>query len=56
MIVVGRIANVRFYVEVIEGGAFDFISPPFVGSDLAYVLRCAAKNVLSRRKVRGPAA
>ncbi len=56
VIVVRRIADVRFYVEVIESGAFDFISPPFVGSDFAYVVRCAAENVLSRRKVRGHAA
>jgi two-component system response regulator PilR (NtrC family) len=49
VIVVARVVDTRFYVEAIEAGAFDFIAPPFNATDLAYVLRCAADNVIARR-------
>jgi two-component system response regulator PilR (NtrC family) len=49
VIVVAQIVDTRFYVETIEAGAFDFIAPPFNATDLAYVLRCAADNVIARR-------
>ena len=54
VIVVARVVDTRFYVEAIETGAFDFLAPPFVASDLAYVLRSALDNVASRR-TRAPA-
>lgn len=49
VIVVARSVNIRFYVEVIERGAFDFITPPFVSSDLSHVVRCAAANIADRQ-------
>jgi DNA-binding NtrC family response regulator len=49
VIVVARVVDTRFYVETVETGAFDFIAPPFNANDLAYVVRCAADNVLTRR-------
>jgi DNA-binding NtrC family response regulator len=49
VIVVDRIADTRFYVDVIESGAFDFLAPPFNATDLAYVLRTAMENVTARR-------
>jgi two-component system, NtrC family, response regulator PilR len=49
VIVVARVVDTRFYVETIEAGAFDFIAPPFNATDLAYVVRCAADNVIARR-------
>lgn len=52
VIVVARLVNTRFYVEVIETGAFDFLAPPFVSSDLAYVVRSALDNVVARREAR----
>lgn len=52
VIVVDRIPNTRFYVDVIETGAFDFLAPPFNATDLAYVLRTAVDNVLARRAAR----
>jgi DNA-binding NtrC family response regulator len=52
LIVVARVVDTRFYVEVIEAGAFDFIAPPFNAMDLAYVLRTASDNVQARRAVR----
>ena len=49
VIVVARLVDTRFYVEAIETGAFDFLAPPFVASDLAYVVRSALDNVVARR-------
>lgn len=51
VIVVSRLVDVRFYVEAIERGAFDFIAPPFETSGLTHVVCCAAGNVLRRRSV-----
>jgi DNA-binding NtrC family response regulator len=52
VIVVARLVDTRFYVEVIETGAFDFLAPPFVATDLAYVVRNALDNVVERRASR----
>jgi DNA-binding NtrC family response regulator len=50
VIVVSRLVDVRFYIEAIERGAFDFIAPPFNPSELDHVVRCAAGNVVARRQ------
>jgi DNA-binding NtrC family response regulator len=50
VIVVGRLVDTRFYIEVIEKGAFDFIVPPFAASDLTHVVRCASDSVVSHRE------
>ena len=55
VIVVARLADTRLYVEAIEAGAYDFVAPPFAAADLAYVVRCAADNVLGRRVGQGRA-
>ena len=52
VIVVARVVDTRFYVKVIETGAFDFLAPPFEATDLAYVVRCALDNVVTRRAAR----
>jgi two-component system repressor protein LuxO len=49
VIVVSRLVDVPLYVEALQLGAFDFISPPFEGRELAHVVRCAAANVEARR-------
>ena len=54
VIVVARVVDTRFYVEAIETGAFDFLAPPFMATDLAYVVRSALDNVTARR-TRPPA-
>lgn len=56
VIVVARIVDTRLYVEAIETGAFDFLAPPFVATDLAYVVRNAFDNVAARRAARPLAA
>jgi len=52
VIVVARVVDTRFYLKTIETGAFDFIAPPFVATDLEYVVRSALDNVAARRGVR----
>jgi DNA-binding NtrC family response regulator len=49
VIVMGQEINTKLYVSVIEGGAFDFMAPPFEALDLVHVVRCAADNALMRR-------
>ena len=49
VIVVARLVDVRLYLEVIQSGAFDFITPPFPPGDVARVIRCAADDVLHKR-------
>lgn len=51
VIVVGRLMDVKFYAEVIQRGAFDFIAPPFVASDLAHLVRCANVNGSGQRQI-----
>jgi DNA-binding NtrC family response regulator len=50
VIVVTRLMDTRLYLETMDGGAFDFIVPPFASPDLAHVVRCAADNAQARRK------
>jgi DNA-binding NtrC family response regulator len=41
VIVVTRIVNVRLYLDALGTGAFDYVSPPFLPSDLAHIVRSA---------------
>ena len=56
VIVVARVVDTRVYVEAIETGAFDFLAPPFVATDLAHVVRNALDNIVARRDARSHAA
>ena len=49
VIVVSPVVDVPLYVEAVQAGAFDFISPPFEEAELAHVVRCAAGNIEIRR-------
>jgi len=51
VIVVSPQVDVAFYVEAIERGAFDFVTPPLDGLGLAHVVRSAADDVLRRRQL-----
>ena len=50
VIVLGQEIDTKLYVSVIEGGAFDFMAPPFEALGLAHVVHCAADNALMRRQ------
>jgi FixJ family two-component response regulator len=47
---VAPFADVSFYIQAIERGAFDFIVPPLSAPELQHVVRIAAEDVLSRRR------
>ena len=49
VLVVSRVVDLELYVDSLERGAVDFIVPPFVGADLAHIVRCAAWNWSTRR-------
>jgi len=53
VIVVARVVDIGLYIAALEGGASDFLVPPFIECDLAYVVRRAAWDVLTRRGERG---
>ena len=50
-----RLSN-RFYVKAIETGAFDFLVPLLLSTDLASVVLSAHENVVTRGKARLPVA
>ena len=41
VVVIEGPANIRLYVRIIEGGAFDFLQVPFMKDDLFHLLRFA---------------
>jgi DNA-binding NtrC family response regulator len=56
VIVVARLVDTNLYLEALQEGAFDLITPPFVASDVAHVVRSAASNVVRRREKEGQGA
>ncbi len=52
VIVVSRLVDIPLYVEALEKGAFDFITPPFEPSELSHVLRTAFWNVVQKRETQ----
>jgi DNA-binding NtrC family response regulator len=48
VIVVAAQVDVRFYLEALDGGAYDFLAPPFEPSVLEYVLGGAAGDAFRR--------
>ena len=45
VIVVSAVPDTRLYLSVMEGGAFDFVAPPFEHAPLEFIVRSAALNV-----------
>jgi DNA-binding NtrC family response regulator len=50
VIVVARFVDIKVYIDTLERGACDFITPPFMAPDLAHVVRCAVENVRGGRR------
>lgn len=50
VIVVAPFADVSFYVQAIERGAFDYIVPPLSDPELLHVVGVAAENAVRRRR------
>ena len=53
VVVVSRLEDVRLYLDTIEFGAFDFITPPFRESDVSHLMGCVVRSAVSRRKDPG---
>jgi len=56
VIVVNRWDDTRLYLAALDQGAFDFIAPPFLPSDVNWVLRSAQLHLAERDKSRSKAA
>lgn len=41
VIVVSQMVDIELYLDALGSGAFDFITPPFLTSDLAHIIRSA---------------
>ena len=41
VIVVSQMVDIELYLDALGSGAFDYITPPFVASDLAHIIRSA---------------
>jgi len=41
VIVVSQMVDIELYLDALGSGAFDFITPPFLASDLAHIIRSA---------------
>ena len=52
VIVVSPQLDMNLYIEAMERGAFDFLSPPLEAPDVTHVVRCAAQNAQRRRLSR----
>lgn len=51
VIVVSRTVDINLYLEALEKGAFDFVTPPFITSDLAHIIRSAIyKGLVSAKQ------
>ena len=50
VILVAQAADVRFYVNAIERGAYDFMAPPFEIAALDHIVRSAWLDVQKRRE------
>jgi two-component system, OmpR family, response regulator len=51
LIMVSRLADIRLYLDVMEGGAYDFVVPPLASAEVAYVVNGA----LLKGSHQGPA-
>lgn len=54
VIVVAPYVDVRLYLDTMENGASDFVVPPFLCTDIAYVLMTALSDQISPRGTRTP--
>jgi DNA-binding NtrC family response regulator len=56
VIVVSATEDAQLYISALEGGAFDFVLPPFERQGLDFVVRSGGEDARHRRKVRALAA
>ena len=49
LIVVSPSIDIPAYIDALEGGACDFITPPFVACDVGFMMRCTLRSVRAER-------
>lgn len=52
VIIVSRTPDINLYLETLELGAFDFVTPPFLSIDIANVTSTAMVQKLASRDIR----
>jgi DNA-binding NtrC family response regulator len=50
VIVVSKTGDVALYLESIDRGAFDFVTPPFEARDMVQIIRSALSDIVIRRR------
>lgn len=55
VIVMSREANVDLYLNVLDEGAFGFITPPFLAGELAHIIRSAVYQELVSKSLQAVA-
>lgn len=48
VVVVSRLPDTKLYMDVMDGGGFDFIAPPFSQTELAHVVQSATVDASKR--------
>jgi two-component system, OmpR family, copper resistance phosphate regulon response regulator CusR len=48
VVVVARLPNTKLYMDVMDGGGFDFIAPPFSQAEIAHVVQTATVDASKR--------
>lgn len=54
VIVAPRLADVYLYLNAVERGAFDLMTPPFSEKDVKHIFRSAVHHITARRKNQDP--
>ena len=49
LIVVSPSIDIPAYLDALESGACDFITPPFAACDVGFVIKCTLRNVRAQR-------
>lgn len=52
VIIVSRTADIGLYLETLDLGAFDFVTPPFLSIDIANITGAAMVQKLESRNIR----
>jgi len=52
VIVISPVADIEFYLDAMDHGAFDFMTDSFTVPEIVHILKCALDNVSRRRQAR----
>jgi FixJ family two-component response regulator len=53
VVVVSGLVDVGLYLETLDQGAYDFLTPPFEVREVAHIVRCAMSDVEQRQREIG---